>query len=282
MKPIYEMYICNIDITNYCDKACPYCIRYLRHLRPDKQYFMSLDEFEKALDSMVGWPGQIGICGGEPTLHPKFPQICEIINDYKAKNPGSRFQMFTAHTENFKRYHSLLQGTFCHVPLNEHTDYQKSVCLHQPSTVAIGEVIKNKKLMESLIDDCWVQRTWAPSINRRGAFFCEVAGSMSTVIDGPPGYPIERGWWDKTPEQFKDQRDAYCHKCGMCLPMDRDLLGSDIEQFTPKLLAEFKRCKAKRTSVKDVKVINNKLTRGDIEKQTGWDPGNYRQDLEKK
>ena len=281
MKPIYEMYICNIDITKHCHNACPYCIRYVRHLRSEQKYHMSLDYFTKALDSLVGWPGEIGLCGGEPTLHPQFPEILQLINKHKAKYPGSRFQMFTAHKENFEKYHELMQGTLCCVHLNEHNDYQKSVCLHQPATVAIGEMVKDKKLRESLIDNCWVQKVWAPVINEKGAYFCEVAGSLATVIDGPDGYPIERGWWDKTPEQFKEQRDFFCKRCGMALPMKRDILGSKIEQFTPRLLAEFQSHNAKGTGDDHVSVITRAFSNKEIEKNSiGWDPGNYRQDLE--
>ena len=280
MIPIYQMYICNIDITKHCHNACPYCIRYVKHLK-EKKYHMSLDYFAKVLDAMVGWPNQIGMCGGEPTLHPQFPEICRMINEHKAKHPESRFQMFTAHSANFKKYHSLLQGTFCCVHLNEHSDFQKSVCLHQPSTVAIGEVVTDKKLMNSLIDDCWVQRVWAPTINEKGAYFCEVAGSMATVIDGPDGFPVERGWWDKTPDQFKKQRDFFCKRCGMALPMQRELLGSDTEQFTPKLLKEFRDHKAAKVDDKDVRLMTSTFSKKDIEKNSiGWDPGNYRQDLE--
>ena len=283
MKPIYEMYIVNIDITKHCHHACPYCIRYMRHLRADKKYHISLDDFQKALDSLAEWPNQIGLCGGEPTLHPQFPEILRLVNEHKSKHPEARFQMFTAHRQNFEKYHSLIQGTLCCVHLNEHDDHQKSVCLHQPSTVAIGEVVSDKELRESLIDDCWVQRTWAPVINEKGGYFCEVAGSLATVIDGPDGFPIEPGWWDKTPEQYQEQRDFFCQRCGMALPMQRDLLGSQKEKFTPKLLAEFKRHGAPRMGGKDVEAAGYRFSASDIDiNRVGWDPGNYRQDLEGK
>jgi hypothetical protein len=132
-----------------------------------------------------------------------------------------------------------------------------------------------------LIADCWVQRTWAPVINEKGAYFCEVAGSMATVIDGPDGYPIERGWWNKTPEQFKDQRDFFCNRCGMALPMERELLGSGSEKFTPKLLKEFRDHEAAHVNDKDVRIMKGTFTVTQIVKnKDGWDPGNYRQDLE--
>ena len=39
---------------------------------------MDLDYVEKAIDSLEGFEGNIGMMGGEPTLHPKFDDICKI------------------------------------------------------------------------------------------------------------------------------------------------------------------------------------------------------------
>ena len=84
-----------------------------------------------------------------------------------------------------------------------------------------------------------MQANWAPVINSKGAFFCEIAGGFDVILDGPGGYPVEPGWWDKTPEEFADQRNRYCYKCGMPVPLKRQLLKDEKELITPKLLDEF-------------------------------------------
>ena len=282
MKPIYEMYICNIDITNYCPAGCIYCTRYIRHVRHDQRYHMKLGDFRKALESLVDWPGQIGISGGEPTLHPQFREICDIIHEFP-RPQGRQYQLFTSCGPRYRELREVCVGTFCCIHENPHDEGQREVCLHQPSLVAVGEVVKNPSLRERLIDDCWVQATWAPSINSKGAFFCEVAGGLDTVLDGPGGYPVEPGWWDKTPAQFRNQRNRYCHKCGMPVPLTRQLLKDDKEWITPRLLAEFREHGLPRTGSEDVHVFDPvRLTRKDMEENAKtWDPGNYRQDLRK-
>jgi hypothetical protein len=242
---------------------------------------MSLDAFRQALESLKEWPGQIGISGGEPTLHPQFKEICDIIHEYP-RPAAKQYQLFTATGPRYRQYRELCVGTFCCIHENPHNEDQQEICLHQPSLVAIGEVVKDKKLREQLIDDCWVQKTWAPGITSKGAFFCEIAGGMDVVLDGPGGYPVEPGWWKKTPEQFEDQRKRYCHKCGMALPIQRQLLKDTKEWITPKLLDEFHKKNLPRSWQDDVQVFVDTLGPATIEKnRDGWDPGNYRQDLRK-
>jgi hypothetical protein len=53
---------------------------------------MSLDYVEKCLDSLEGWPNRVGIMGGEPLLHPEFPEICKTSskNTFREK----RFKVY--------------------------------------------------------------------------------------------------------------------------------------------------------------------------------------------
>jgi len=279
MKPIYEMYICNIDITNYCNIGCIYCSRHIRHVRKDQRYHMSLGDFRKALESLVDWPGQIGISGGEPTLHPEFDGICEIIRQFP-RPAGKQYQLFTACGPRYEKFKEMCRGTFCCIHENPHDDMQKEICLHQPSLVSVGDVVKSKVLQEKLIDDCWVQANWAPIVNSKGAFFCEIAGAFDIILDGPGGWPVEPGWWNKTPDEFRDQRDRYCHKCGMPVPLKRQLLNDDMEWISEGLLSEFEDKGLPGT--KRMRPFARTLMNREIEKnRETWDPGNYRQDLRK-
>ena len=76
MKPIKEAWFCNIDITSKCFMTCLYCSRYTKHLRDDQKYDMTLEVFEKTLDTLKNWPNRIGIIGGEPIMHDQFEEIC--------------------------------------------------------------------------------------------------------------------------------------------------------------------------------------------------------------
>jgi hypothetical protein len=239
---------------------------------------MSLEQIETALKSLRGWPNKIGIIGGEPTVHPEFHKICKLLLDYNGRD---KYGLWTTGGPGYEKNKTNIKRTFGFQAYNEHTEHQKTVCKHQPLTIACGEVIKDTELLKSLINNCWVQLSWCPSIAPKGAFFCEVAYALDALLEGPGGYPIKPDWWNKTPEQFKDQVDRYCHKCGMPIPINRQLLENKVELITPLLFEQYNKLGLKRTELKkDVEIFNQELTKQQVEKnREGWDPKNYRGDV---
>jgi len=277
MKPIWEAWFCQIDITNVCWKDCIYCSRFNRHIRKDQNFFMSLGVLEKALMSLEGWPTRIGIIGGEPTLHPQFEKICQLLKSFC---PRSSFGLWTTGGKRYRKFKKLIDETFAFVAYNEHNEHQRNICKHQPITMAIQDIIEEEEYKEKLIDDCWVQKTWCPTIGPKGAFFCEVAYAIDTILDGPGGYPIEKDWWKKTPEQFRDQVDKYCKHCGMAVPSPREFLKSKKELISSGNFELYKEHNLRRVSIDDVVVFPHQFSIEDIETfRLDWDPGNYRGDI---
>lgn len=72
--------IIQIHITRACDQACFHCTQGSN--LGGKPVIMSLDEFEQACNSVRDYWGVIGIFGGNPTMHPKFDVICDIMKGY--------------------------------------------------------------------------------------------------------------------------------------------------------------------------------------------------------
>ena len=72
-------------------------------------------------------------------------------------------------------------------------------------------------------DNCWWQRLLgSPSVTPKGGFFCEVAASMDMLFDGPGGWKIEKDWWKRGPEDFKEQL-MWCEYCsGAFCDLERD------------------------------------------------------------
>lgn len=279
MKPIQEAWCCQIDITNICPRDCLYCSRYNKHIRSDQRFFMDLDFFEKALWSLKEWPAIIGIIGGEPILHPKFEEICLML---QKKFPKEKLGLWTSGGPKYEQYQNIIKQTFNFTAYNEHNEHQKNTCKHQPITIAIKDIVKDKEYMKQLIDNCWVQKTWCPTISPKGAFFCEVAYAIDSILDGPGGYPVEPGWWKRKPKDFQDQIDRYCKYCGMAIPISREFIRTKIEKFSPANLELFKKHKLLRLSEQDTEIFDKILTIEEIEnnKKT-WDPGNYRGDIVK-
>jgi len=214
MKAIKDNVIIQIEITNACNLGCANCSRLVGHHA--KPFFMTLDEVRNAINSLDGFPGRIGMMGGEPTLHPKFSEICDIFIEMI---PDKRKREFWTDGFKWDEYKEKIHETFDEdlIAYNDHSKPDEG--WHQPLLIAIDEVVDDKEKMWSLINNCWVQRRWSASITPKGAFFCEVAGALDYALNGPGGWPIEKDWWKRTPKDYLEQKLNNCVKCSAALPM---------------------------------------------------------------
>ena len=283
MQHIFESWCVQIDVTNYCNQSCLYCSRYNRHLKKEQRAHMPLEQFVAALDSLRHWPKKIGIIGGEPLLHPQFRHINLLLRKHF---PREKLGLWTSGLPRTAledpRTDSDIMSTYGFIAYNPHTPEQQEQCKHQPLTVAIREVVSDSELMWKLIDNCWVQRTWCATITHKGTYFCEVAAAQDLLLnDGANAWPIEPGWWKRHPSEFRSQVEKLCPNCGMCIPMERELLHKKTEKFTPLLLQNFRDKNLRLVRDKDVEVFGETFSKEDIRNNIKtWYPGNYRGDLE--
>jgi len=246
MKSPGEKDTIQIEITNACILNCPNCTRHCGHFK--RPFFMDHATFIKAIDSLENYPGRVGIMGGEPTLHPDFGGLValyaeKIDKGVKFKNnrkplrcgyeynlpknwlAKSRRGLWTSLGEKYYEHFELIQDIFDFQAINDHQIPGK----HQALMVTRKELqIPDKKWFE-MRDKCWVQNCWSASITPKGAFFCEIAAAFDMLFDGPGGWPIEPGWWTRTPEDFGSQLD-WCEMCGAALntPLQNTDLVEDI------------------------------------------------------
>lgn len=215
---------------------------------------MSLEEVDNALRSLEGWSERIGCMGGEPTAHPHFTEICRLYQKYF---PREQCGLWTSGGKNWGKYQPIIRETFRFILYNDHTEIGK----HHPWMVAIEDVIPDKELRDELIRSCWVQKWWSPSINPKGAFFCEIAAVLDLLFDGPGGYPVEKDWWKREVADFQDQIDRYCGMCGMAIPYPCIKNDSPVD-FVSK--SNWKRL-VEAGSTWNCQIIDEHLSREDIE-----------------
>jgi hypothetical protein len=233
MIPLHQMKIIQIDITNACINKCSNCTRLMGHHR--KPFFMEFDFFKRAVDSLVAFPGMVGMIGGEPLLHPRFEDMAaylgRTIPDKKRRGLWSTVPRGTRHG-------ALIKDVFGNLFLNDHT---VDAILHQPVLVAAREMVPDEKKMWEYIDNCWVQTLWSASITPKGAFFCEVAAAFDMLFEGPGGWPVEPGWWRREPDQFAPQKDAWCPRCGCAIPLRRRASTMEIDDISEGNLEELRK-----------------------------------------
>lgn len=271
MIPIYEIRGIHIEVTNACNITCANCTRFIGHYK--KPFFMDLDTVKKAIASLEGYPGRIGLMGGEPTIHPQFPEICKIFQDMI---PRKRRQLWT-NGYKWKEYEKIIYETFDSylVIYNEHSDPHEGI--HQPLLIAARELVEDEEFMWELIDNCWIQWRWCASITPKGGFFCEVAAAMDYLFEGPGGYPLEKGWWKKTPEEFQDQVKRCCPNCSAAIPMPRPSSHNDYDLVSKGNAEKLKEVSSPRYLRGKTRIFDKKLTREDIARYSkDWTPWSHR------
>lgn len=295
MRTPAEMQIITIDITNACDQRCSNCTRFCgNHKRP---FFMDHETFCRAIDSMEGYEGLTSIIGGEPTLHPEFERFMLHVQKRFGKSesrrrligtkdnyirellrreeesytfherdenslPFRRFGpcIFTNAGQTYRKYYELIQDTFNVQFLNDHVNPS----FHTPGLVSRRDLgIPDDQWLE-IRNNCWLQNNWSATITPKGAFFCEVAGALDMLFDGPGGWEIEPGWWRRAPDQFGDQLQ-WCELCGFALDRYTFARRSDeeIDDVSPtlyKMLEEAGSPRMKSGRVKLLDIKNGTVT----------------------
>lgn len=270
MRPIWDMDAVQVEITNACVLRCANCTRFVGHKKP---YFMELEFFYRAIDSMQGFPKIVGIMGGEPTLHPDFEQMC----DYALRVLGKQhLGLWTVLPEGKERYRNVICRTFDQIFVNDHS---RPDIYHAPLLVSADEVFprpEDKAEMWRLIDRCWVQNSWSASINPKGAFFCEVAAALAILFDGPDGWPVEPGWWQRMPWSYREQIDWACRQCGAAMPLGRRSSQDEHDDVSPNNLQQLQLIGSKKVARNDFVVSDCKtkppqtLERMAAYKDTTW------------
>jgi hypothetical protein len=276
MRSPADMTVIQVDITNACTKRCANCTRFCGH--QVKPFFMDFDTFKNAIASMAGFPGIVGIMGGEPTIHPEF----EAFALYFAENfgtdrdnrpmlaPSSDFighittdafnfsiggsnqrGLWSSISRKYYAHFELIQEIFGLQCLNDHTSAsQHTTLMCTRKELGIGD-----EEWVALRDNCWVQNSWSAAITPKGAFFCEVAASLDMTFDGPGGWKVEPGWWKRTPAEFGDQLQ-WCERCSACLPVPKRNANDETDDVSPFYFAELQRINSKKIKTDLVSVFD--------------------------
>ncbi len=255
MKSPKDMKIIQIDITNACPHTCSNCTRFCGH--HGKTFFMDFEHFKQAVDSLEGYGGILGVIGGEPTLHPEFEKFCDYIREKRLQekvlairepvedmqtyildhmwHEDAKAGLWSSLVKSYYKNFEVINDTFKTQLLNDHNN----TCMHQALLMSRKELGIGDEEWIQKRDACWIQNTWSATITPKGAFFCEVAGALDMLFDGPGGWKVEPGWWKREPKDFADQLH-WCEMCSGCLDVPQRISNDGRDDVTPGIYEKLK------------------------------------------
>lgn len=247
MRSPYQMHIICVDVTNKCDLHCSNCTRLLKN---QSQFWdMTPENFRRALLSLQDYPGVIAMIGGNPCMHPKFEELCNIFADVI---PNRRQRGLWSN--NVFNHQDVVARTFGTYNLNPHGDSRGIASLmklkelipniawheghshHAPLLTAIKDIEPDKSKMWEKIANCDINRDWSAAIiQNKGeikAYFCEVAASFDLARGEDNGHDVVPGWWKCSVSSFQDQVLKFCPGCGVPARLKATLDSLNTDQYT--------------------------------------------------
>jgi hypothetical protein len=216
---------------------------------------MTLDQFKKAVDSFEGMPKMIGVIGGDPLLWPHFVEASKYLH---SRIVPEQCGLWTCLPHGKEHLREVIVETYGHIFLNDHT---RPDVMHNPTLVSSCEMPFLEWYRDYLIDHCWLQESWSPSIVGDKAYFCETAGCLSLLLGIDCGWTVEPGWWTKSTKHFTDQINACCHLCGQAMPLKKRASVEIIDDISPAMYERLKdtspKLKKGKYKIHDLTICND-------------------------
>lgn len=248
--------VLQIMVTRACDLACHHCTQGSN--LGGKPVVMIPDEFERAVLSLVGYFGVIGMFGGNPAMSPHFAEYCRIL---KKHVPFEQRGIWCNHPRGKA---SLMRVTFnprysnlnVHLSPEAHTEFARdwpesipylkgldSDSVHGAPFVAMQDVEPDESKRWDMVASCDVNRHWSALIGvvpGRGlrAYFCELAYAQAALHGDTSDWPdvgmeVTPGWWRRPQADFEQQIRQHCMACGIPLRRAGQLaIGGEREEFS--------------------------------------------------
>jgi organic radical activating enzyme len=231
--------VMQIWVTRACDKACFGCTQGSN--LGGRPGMISVEHFETACASLKDYFGVVGMFGGNPVLHPRFEELCDVLKKYIpferrgiwCNNPRGKAallrEVFNPEVSNINVHLDLEAAKEFQVDWPESSRFIKGIdsdSLHSSPFVSLRDVIDDESKRWKLISNCDVNRYWSAMIcvvrNRLVGYFCEIAGAQAMLMGDNEDYPllgheVVPGWWNRGIEDFKEQVSFHCHRCGVPL-----------------------------------------------------------------
>lgn len=168
-----------IDLTYICNLKCNNCNRSCAQV-PSEEY-ITLDQIQKFVDESIKWKvywHKIRLLGGEPTLHPNFLDIIQILNQYKRDfSPDTRIEVVS------NGYGSKVNYMLSRLPnyiIVENSKKDGSSPLFFSFNMAPKDQLKYK--FADFTNACWITEVCGMGLTPLGYYPCAVGGGIDRIF----------------------------------------------------------------------------------------------------
>jgi organic radical activating enzyme len=215
----------HIFITNVCNLSCGGCHQMCGNIPKNKLFFTNLDDIEWMIDNLIKnslIKKQICIFGGEPTLHPKFNELLEIIS-----SKSSDFAIFTNgrlhENENKKILHEVkkdnkIKNLIYYIDRKNEINKKFIQTWNAPYDYYKIED-KNWYFKELAIKNCFIWNKCRSIVYNKYAYGCVNFPTMDILTGENHGWEMIDGEdvFVRTIEEIEEQAKNYCYRCGHCM-----------------------------------------------------------------
>ena len=250
-RPTWRDGIIQIHITRACDLSCIGCTQGSN--LAGKPVIMTVENFENAVKSLSDYYGVVGIFGGNPCVHPRFEEICLVLEKYIAyEHRGLWSNNLMGHGSLCRRiFNPAVSNLNVHANPEAIAEFNatwpeanligQQDSRHSPPFVAMKDLGMQQDEMDRLIEGCDINQLWSAMICQfRGelrAFFCELAGAQSMLHEHEADYPDTgiaingTDWWKLPMKAFQHQVNKHCYSCGIPLRGIGDLAVNGTHEY---------------------------------------------------
>lgn len=215
-----------IDLNFICNMGCKYCDRHLDIMPGDKEQNLSLEQLERMLQESVDndykWEAML-LLGGEPTLHPQFQKIVQMIVKYRnIHNKELKIRMASnGYSQETKKQLAWVRENY---PFIVVVDTNKTTNI-QGDFVNIRRAPKDRYPDEKYFGRCSIPCYSGLGFNFSGFYGCATGGATSRLF----GYDIGiKSVSDLTYSNLEKFYEKICPLCGHWdaaqLLLDNDLI----------------------------------------------------------
>lgn len=205
----------SILITNQCDRFCGGCHQFCNHWKKSfskqKLFEITIEELNFAINLLKirkeilnKKKEHIIIHGGEPTIHPQWKEIKNLLKQHK----DCLFVVFT-------KYRLTNENNIHYRP-----DPKNSRRTFRPTLIAPIDIVKKTSKFyytNRAFQTCINPKICPTIIYKNKAYFCEIAASLDHYFNnGQNGWDLEENKYPfiKTENEIIKQANDFCYRCG--------------------------------------------------------------------